>query len=157
MAQGIMELHSKEIMVLNLKPFNFLLDENGQSVLGDLGVPYALKGIPLPSSDMTCRLGTPNYMAPEQWEPETRGPISYETDSWGFACSIVEMLTGTLPWYGMSVNNIYHAVVEKQEKPFIPEDLPPEIEKVIIGCFEYDFRSRPSMSDILDAFIRYVS
>ncbi|KAL8090043.1 hypothetical protein AgCh_039491 [Apium graveolens] len=151
-AQGIMELHSKEIMVLNLKPFNFLLDENGQSVLGDLGVPSVLKGIPMRSSDMTCRLGTPNYMAPEQWEPETRGPISYETDSWGFACSIIEMLTGTLPWYGISVNKIYQAVVEKQEKPFIPEDLPPELKKVIIGCFEYDFRSRPSMSDILDAF-----
>ncbi|KAK1382866.1 E3 ubiquitin-protein ligase KEG [Heracleum sosnowskyi] len=152
LARGIMELHSKEIMVLNLKPFNFLLDENSQLVLGDLGVPYVLKGIPLPSSDMTYRLGTPNYMAPEQWEPETRGPLSYETDSWGFACSIVEMLTGTLPWYGMSVYNIYHAVVEKQEKPFIPEDLPPEVKKVIIGCFEYDFRSRPSMSDILHAF-----
>lgn len=151
LAQGIRELHSKDIMVLNLKPCNFLLNENNQSVLGDLGIPYVLMGIPLPSSDLTRRLGTPNYMAPEQWEPGTRGPISFETDSWGFACSIVEMLTGTQPWCGMSIDSIYKTVVEKQEKPFIPEGLPPEVENVIIGCFEYDLRSRPLMSDILHA------
>ncbi|MED6122768.1 hypothetical protein PIB30_042974 [Stylosanthes scabra] len=29
---------------------------------------------------MAQRLGTANYMAPEQWEPEIRGPISFETD-----------------------------------------------------------------------------
>lgn len=149
-------MHSKEIMVLNLKPCNFLLNENNQSILGDLGIAYVLMGIPLPSSDLTRRLGTPNYMAPEQWEPGTRGPISYETDSWGFACSIVEMLTGTQPWCGMSIDNIYKNVVEKQEKPFIPEGLPPELENVILGCFEYDFRSRPLMSDILNAFKRYI-
>lgn len=156
LAQGIRELHLKEIIVLNLKPCNFLLNENNHSVLGDLGIPYVLMGIPLPSSDLTRRLGTPNYMAPEQWEPGTRGPISSETDSWGFACSIVEMLTGTQPWCGMSIDNIYKTVVEKQEKPFIPEGLPPEVENVINGCFEYDFRNRPLISDILHAFKRYI-
>lgn len=152
LALGIMELHSKEILILNLKPFNFLLNENNQAILGDFGIPHALLGISLPSSDMTRRLGTPNYMAPEQWEPEIRGPISFETDSWGFACSIVEMLTGILPWCGMSVDNIYNSIVKKQEKPNVPDGLPPAVKNVIMGCFEYDFRSRPSMVDILHAF-----
>ncbi|KAA8521580.1 hypothetical protein F0562_012253 [Nyssa sinensis] len=151
LAGGILELHSKEILVLNLKPFNFLLNENDRAVLGDFGIPYILLGISLPSSVMARRLGTPNYMAPEQWEPEVRGPISYETDSWGFGCSIVEMLTGIQPWYGKSVDEIYHSVVKKQEKPQIPSGLPPAVENVIIGCFEYDFRSRPLMADILHA------
>ncbi|GFS42660.1 protein kinase superfamily protein [Actinidia rufa] len=152
LAQGIMELHSKEILVLNLKPFNFLLNENDGAVLGDLGIPYMLLGIPLLSSDMAHRLGTPNYMAPEQWQPEVRGPISFETDSWGFGCSIVEMFTGNQPWRGKSVNEIYNLVVKKQEKPQIPSGLPPAVENVIIGCFEYDLRSRPVMADILHAF-----
>ncbi|XP_057467802.1 E3 ubiquitin-protein ligase KEG-like isoform X2 [Actinidia eriantha] len=152
MAQGIMELHSKEILVLNLKPFNFLLNENDGAVLGDLGIPYMLLGIPFPSLDMARRLGTPNYMAPEQWQPEVRGPISFETDSWGFGCSIVEMFTGNQPWCGKSVNEIYNLVVQKQEKPQIPSGLPPAVENVIIGCFEYDLRSRPVMADILHAF-----
>ncbi|RVX19529.1 E3 ubiquitin-protein ligase KEG [Vitis vinifera] len=134
----------KEILVLNLKPYNFLLDQNDEAILGDLGIPYLLLQIPLPSSDIARRLGTPNYMAPEQWQPEVRGPLSLETDSWGFGCSIVEMLTGVQPWCGKSVEEVHDSVVRKQEKPFIPSGLPPAVERVIIGCFAYDFRSRPS-------------
>lgn len=155
LAQGIMDLHAKEILILNLKPFNFLLNINDQAIVGDIGIPYVLLGIPLPSTDMARRLGTPNYMAPEQWQPEVRGPISVETDSWGFGCSILEMLTGTQPWSGKSIEEIYKLVVTKQEKPHIPNGLPPAVESVIIGCFEYDFRSRPVMADILHAFKRY--
>lgn len=152
LAQGILKLHSKGILVLNLKPSNVLLNENDQALLGDFGIPYLLVGIPLPSSDMARRLGTPNYMAPEQWQPEVRGPISLETDSWGFGCTIVEMLTGVQPWRGRSLDEIYHSVVKKQEKPCIPDGLPPLLENVLIGCFEYDLRSRPLMTDILRVF-----
>ncbi|KAK8656606.1 hypothetical protein V6N13_098551 [Hibiscus sabdariffa] len=152
LAQGISELHSKGILVLNLKPFNFLLDETDQAVLGDIGIPYLLLGIRLPSSDTAHRLGTPNYMAPEQWRPEIRGPLSFETDSWGFACSIVEMLTGVVPWHGKSADEIYDLVVRKQEKPLIPSGLPPLVENVLLGCFEYDLRCRPLMKDILRVF-----
>ncbi|XVE53602.1 hypothetical protein DITRI_Ditri03aG0015800 [Diplodiscus trichospermus] len=116
---------------------------------GKLLFPYVLR---LPGSDMAHRLGTSNYMAPEQWQPEIRGPISFETDSWGFACSIVEMLTGIVPWHGKSADEIYDMVVRKQEKPFIPSGLPPPVEKVLLGCFEYDFRSCPLMKDILHVF-----
>lgn len=149
-----MELHSKNYLSLNLKPSNFLLDETDQAYLGDLGIPFLLLNISLPSSDMARRYGTPNYMAPEQWEPYTRGPLSFETDSWAFGCSIVEMLTGLQPWSGKSVDNIYDLVVRKQEKPSIPSGLPPAVENVVLGCFEYDFRSRPLMEHIINVFER---
>ncbi|GAV75437.1 Pkinase domain-containing protein [Cephalotus follicularis] len=152
MAKGTSELHSVGLLVLNLKPFNFLLNEHDQLVLGDFGIPYLLLGSPLSNSDMALRLGTPNYMAPEQWEPEVRGPMSFETDAWGFGCCIVEMLSGFPPWHGKSIDEIYNSVVIKQEKPHIPSGLPPTVENVINGCFEYDLRIRPSIADILDAF-----
>lgn len=141
--------------MLNLKPSNFLLNEHGQVVLGDFGIPYLLRGVALSDSDMSLRLGTPNYMAPEQWEPEIRGPISFETDSWGLGCSILEMLTGVQPWFGKSTEEIYHSVVDNQEKPHIPSGLPPAVLSVINGCFEYDSRNRPLMTDIVHAFKRY--
>ncbi|XP_023892487.2 protein KINASE OF THE OUTER CHLOROPLAST MEMBRANE 1 isoform X1 [Quercus suber] len=152
LAKGILELHSIGTLVLNLKPSNFLLNKQDQLILGDFGIPYLLFGIPLSNSDMALRLGTPNYMAPEQWEPEIRGPISFETDSWGFGCSVLEMLTGVQPWFGKSTEEIYHSVVVKQEKPNIPSGLPFAVENVINGCFEYDFRNRPLMTDIIHAF-----
>ncbi|CAN6985270.1 unnamed protein product [Brassica rapa subsp. trilocularis] len=146
---GILELHSKGFLILNLKPSNFLLSDNDKAILGDVGVPYLLLSIPLPSSDMTMRLGTANYMAPEQWQPELRGPMSFETDSWGFGCSVVEMLTGVQPWSGKSADEIYDLVVRKQEKISIPSGVPPPLENLLRGCFMYDLRSRPSMTDIL--------
>lgn len=93
-------------------------------------------------------------MAPEQWQPKIRGPLSLETDSWGFGCSILEMLSGIQPWYGKSPDEIYHLVVIKKEKPVIPSGLPPQVENVLYGCFEYDLRNRPLISDILHAFQR---
>ncbi|XWS11784.1 hypothetical protein CRYUN_Cryun37aG0030300 [Craigia yunnanensis] len=152
LARGLLELHSVGLLMLNLKPSNFLLNDHDQLVLGDFGIPYLLLGIPLSDSDMTLRLGTSNYMAPEQWDPEVRGPLSLETDIWGFGCSMVEMLTGVQPWFGQTIEEIYHSVVIKKEKPHIPSGLPPAIENVINGCFEYDLRNRPLVSDILLAF-----
>lgn len=151
-----MELHSRGILVLNLKPCNFLLDEHDQAILGDFGIPSLLFGLSLPNPDLVQRLGTPNYMAPEQWQPDIRGPISFETDSWGFGCSILAMLSGYQMWHGKSPNEIYHLIVIKQEKPPIPSGLPPKVESVLWGCFEYDFRNRPLMADILEVFKRYL-
>lgn len=155
--KGIQELHKIGVLVLNLKPSNFLLDEQDHAVLGDFGLAHLLLGIPSPDSDFEIRLGTPNYMAPEQWLPGVRGPISYETDSWGFACSIIEMLTGMPPWFGKSAEEIHRAVVLIKEKPTVPCGLPPAVEEVLRGCFEYDIRDRPSMEEILRAFERFSS
>ncbi|ESW09001.1 hypothetical protein PHAVU_009G092300 [Phaseolus vulgaris] len=152
LAQGIMELHSKGILVLNLKPSNVLLNDTDQAILGDVGIPNLLFGSSFLSSDTANRLGTPNYMAPEQWQPEVRGPVSFETDSWGFGCTIVEMLIGNQPWYGCPVGEVYRSVVDKYEKPQIPGGLPSSVENVLSGCFEYDLRNRPSMVDILSVF-----
>ncbi|OIW15000.1 hypothetical protein TanjilG_30719 [Lupinus angustifolius] len=66
LAQGIQELHSKGVLILNLKPFNVLLTDNDQTILGDFGIPNILLGSSFLSSDMPNSLGTPNYMAPEQ-------------------------------------------------------------------------------------------
>jgi len=152
LAQAIMELQSQEMLILNLKPSNFLLDEHDHAILGDFGVTFLLLGIPSSNSDMSQTIGTPNYMAPEQWEPEVRGPLSLETDTWGFGCSVLEMLTGFQPWCGRSLQQIYQSVVLKQEKPQIPSGLPPAVENMLSGCFEFDFRNRPLMVDILQAF-----
>ncbi|KAL3633064.1 hypothetical protein CASFOL_026048 [Castilleja foliolosa] len=154
LAKGVQQLHQIGVLLLNLKANNFLLDNQDHLVLGDFGVPKLLLGIPWRDPDLALRLGTPNYMAPEQWQPGVRGPISHETDSWGLACSVIEMLTGSQPWFGQSVKDIYQAVVVRKEKPHVPNGLPPEVEDVLKGCFEYDFRNRPLMPDILKAFER---
>ncbi|KAL8189268.1 hypothetical protein R6Q57_028834 [Mikania cordata] len=152
LAKGIHEVHMLGILVLNIKPTNLLLSEHDQVVLGDFWIPFLLLGVQLPDPDVSLKLGSPNYMAPEQWEPEIRGPISVETDSWGFGCCILEMLTGVPPWFDKPVGEIYNSVVVKQEKPQLPNGLPPAVENILSGCFEYDLRNRPLITDILHTF-----
>ncbi|KAI5073535.1 hypothetical protein GOP47_0011548 [Adiantum capillus-veneris] len=151
-ALAVSELHSVRIMALNLKPCNFLLDDQDKVILGEFGIPSLILGMQFHDDENTAWLGTPNYMAPEQWEPDVRGPLSFETDSWGFACSIIEMFTGVVPWHGHSPKEIFSLVVRKRETPKIPNGLPPAIKGVIRACFEYDYRKRPSFAEIVQAF-----
>ncbi|KAH9618820.1 hypothetical protein KSS87_014565 [Heliosperma pusillum] len=155
LAQAIIDLHSQDILALNLKPSNFLINDNNQAILGDFGVPYLLLGLPLSDSNILVTQGTPHFMSPEQWDPKVRGPVSFESDTWGLGCSILEMLTGGQPWSGNSVQEIYESVVLNQEKPQLPSGLPAVLENILSGCFEFDFRNRPSMTDLLHAFMSF--
>ena len=67
----------------------------------------------------------------------------------------MEMLTGVQPWFGSPIKDVKHSVVIKQDKPPVPSGLPPAVENVINGCFEYDLRNRPSIGHIVRAFERY--
>lgn len=153
--EGIIELHSCGLLALNLKPCNFLLDDQDTAILGEFGTPILFFDNAATKSQPVPWMGTPNYMAPEQWGPSVRGPISTETDAWGFAASMVEMVTGTRPWDGMTADEIYNTVVVRRQKPVLPGELPPAVSKVLKSCFEYDYRQRPSFKEILRAFTRY--
>jgi hypothetical protein len=147
-----MELHSRGILALNLKPCNFLVDNQNMAVVGEFGIPMLLGGIHSPFSEHPNWLGSPNYMAPEQWGANLRGPISLETDCWAFACSIIEMITGEMPCNHFSPQDIFDAVVVRHQKPLVPSGLPPAVDRVLKACFEYDYRSRPTFGEILRAF-----
>ncbi|RDY04899.1 hypothetical protein CR513_11322, partial [Mucuna pruriens] len=74
LAQCVLELHSKGILILNLKQFNVLLNDNDQAILGDV-VMLSFTRFLIPKLQITW--------LQKQWEPEVRGPISFETDYWG--------------------------------------------------------------------------
>ncbi|KAI3838358.1 hypothetical protein MKX03_023635 [Papaver bracteatum] len=130
LAQGTGELPLKGILVLKLKQCNFLLNENDQVFLGDMGIPSLLLCLELPT-----------YVAPEQWEPDVRGLIS------------LRQFMGC----GRSMGEIFQSVYIKQEKPHLPIGLPSALENILCGCFEYDFRKHPLMVNLLEAFKRRIS
>lgn len=154
LARGLVELHSRGIVALNLKPSNFLVDEQDFAVVGEFGTPLLFPGSVSSTAESTIWLGSPNYMAPEQWGAVVRGPISFETDSWAFATSIIEMITGTKPWDKLTVEDIFNAVVVRHEKPSVPSGLPVAVEKILRACFEYDYRLRPTSEEIYRTFSR---
>eukprot|EP00245_Coleochaete_scutata_P002620 TRINITY_DN13533_c0_g1_i1.p1 TRINITY_DN13533_c0_g1~~TRINITY_DN13533_c0_g1_i1.p1 ORF type:complete len:670 (-),score=126.43 TRINITY_DN13533_c0_g1_i1:578-2587(-) len=154
--RSLLNLHAQGILALNLKPNNFLVDDHDNAVVGQFAIPLLISDS-FPADPRKQQppvwLGTPNYMAPEAWSPLVRGPIGEETDSWSLACALLEMLTGEVPWAGMKDSDIYSAVVLRREKPSVPSNLPVAIGRVLQACFEYDYRSRPRVKDLLKAFL----
>ena len=84
--------HRKGIIHRDLKPANILVTRQHGIKLLDFGLARIASG----SADSTQtlsgeKIGTPAYMAPEQWEGK---PGDARTDIYCFGCVLYEMLTG---------------------------------------------------------------
>ncbi|TQD76021.1 hypothetical protein C1H46_038444 [Malus baccata] len=166
---------------MNLKPSNLLLDESGHAVVSDYGVAAILKK---PScrkarlecdtsrihSCMECTMLSPHYAAPEAWEPvkkllnpfwEDAIGISAESDAWSFGCTLVEMCTGSIPWAGLSTEEIYRAVIKTRKLPpqyasVVGVGIPRELWKMIGECLQFKSSKRPSFNSMLATFLRHL-
>jgi len=88
--------HDNGVVHRDIKPENILIDQDGRVKLADFG----LAKLADPSADVTLTrsrqgLGTPHYMAPEQFT-EARD-VDHRADIYALGVVIYEMLTGQLP------------------------------------------------------------
>ncbi|MEI7849725.1 MAG: serine/threonine-protein kinase, partial [Chloroflexota bacterium] len=75
-------------------------------------------------------LGTPVYMAPEQW---TGQPVGVYTDIYALGCILFEMLTGKRAADGLSVADLRAAHSNGRLQP-VPEALPAMIKSLLSKC-----------------------
>lgn len=178
-ARGVTELHAAGVVCMNIKPSNLLLNGNGHAVVSDYGLPAILKKLDcrnarkeLESSKihscMDCTMLCPNYTAPEAWEPVKKSlhlfwndsiGISAESDAWSFGCTLVEMCTGSIPWTGLSAEEIYHSVVREQQQPpqytsVVGAGMPRELWKMIGECLQVKISRRPKFHAMSAIFLR---
>src|SRR6516165_1894030 len=81
--------HKKGITHRDLKPVNILVTRAGVKLL-DFGLARMASGAGDETLTMAV-MGTPAYMAPEQWEGK---PGDARSDIYSFGCVLYEMLTG---------------------------------------------------------------
>ncbi len=95
-ARAIAHLHLKNIVHLDLKPSNILIDKKDQPFVTDFGLARGLGGRGI-GEDTEAIQGTPCYMAPEQARGDESeiGPLC---DVYGLGAILYELLTGAPPF-----------------------------------------------------------
>jgi eukaryotic-like serine/threonine-protein kinase len=94
-------LHREGIVHRDLKPENILIDDAGNPKLLDFGVALDRTSRRLTWGGLSPRLGTPDYMAPEQMRGE-RG--DERVDIYALGLVLYELLTGVVPHKATTVS-----------------------------------------------------
>eukprot|EP01050_Picozoa_sp_SAG11_P023462 SAG11_NODE_4721_length_1793_cov_1.502952_2_plen_387_part_00 len=151
LAQTLFSLHKERVIVKDLKPANVLLENVGggiiKVVISDFGISAIAEATVTSSRGVA---GTPQFMAPEQFDDDTFGKVSVKADIWAFGCVLVSMLSGGPIWPdGVRDMQIMHAITVKRQGPKPPDGTPVAILELITKCLEVVQSKRPAAEALL--------
>ena len=148
-ARALKSVHSHGAAVLDLKPANLLFDEDDSLNVADFGISHVADLTMAATATTAGGKGTPVYMPPEQHDPDEHGLPGPASDIWAFACVLLEMITGKIPWAGMRPTQIQMQVAVKGKSPLIPADVPQPIADVLNRCFVTAQEGRISAAELV--------
>jgi hypothetical protein len=139
--------HEKNVIHLDLKPPNILLDSSGAPYLADFGLATMLDASGRAQNPGS---GTLLYMAPEQLVAET---IDHRADIYAFCIMLFHMFTGQLPFEGASPMAL-RQIQQQDELPDLEEfnpDLPYQLTDLLRHGTSTDPEERPNThQEIMD-------
>jgi len=121
--------HRNGIIHRDLKPQNVLLDNDGNGFLTDFGIAKLLSS----TSALTqggSAMGTPAYMAPEQWRGET---VDGRADVYSLGVMLFEMLSGSMPFESDTPFRMMHMHIYEQPRSIysLMSDIPRGVDEII--------------------------
>lgn len=140
LADAIAYAHSMAVVHRDLKPSNVYLHRvQSEAVpkLMDFGIAK-LQNLAA-TSQLTAAgslLGTPQYMAPEQFEDSSA--VDTQADIYALGVMMYEAATGVLPFQGATIPEIMTNVLNKElTRPSeLREDFPPVLEALLLKCLQ---------------------
>jgi serine/threonine protein kinase len=149
-AQALDYAHEQNLIHRDVKPSNILMTKKGQPMLTDFGIAKILDAGGQTLTATGVGIGTPEYMAPEQWT----GKTTAQSDIYSLGVVMYEMLTGRTPYTA----DTPVAILLKQAneplprpKQYVP-DLPEAVEKVLIKAMAKEPADRyQTMDDFASA------
>ena len=108
-AEALDYVHSQGVVHRDVKPANIFFDAFWGAYLGDFGIAKVVEESDTFDKEHTLTathmgLGTPEYMAPEQFTP--KAAIDGKADQYALAVMVYEMLAGSRPFTGSTSNLI---------------------------------------------------
>jgi serine/threonine-protein kinase len=121
------------------KPSNVLLSAYGISKLADFGVAERAEPSTEDDPDATtpAGVGTPAYMAPEQWDGAPARPV---TDIYAVTASFFECLTGRVPY---KADTVYELQEKHRTAPIPLDDVPAGVKQLVARGLAKDADQRP--------------
>jgi len=131
--EGLAEAHKQKVIHRDLKSSNIMIDKEGNARIMDFGIARSLGSKEITDSGM--RIGTPEYMSPEQADAKE---TDHRSDIYSFGVLLYEMLTGRLPFEGDTSSII--VARHKREIPENPKTLnsqiPDPLNRLVLKCLE---------------------
>jgi serine/threonine protein kinase len=140
-ARALEYAHQRDVIHRDVKASNILITDSGQPMISDFGIAKILtldETVDLTGTGMG--IGTPEYMAPEQWN----GKTTPQSDQYSLGIVLYEMLTGRKPYTAETPA----AILLKQATEPLPRpsryapDLPEAVEKILIKALGRDLKDR---------------
>ncbi len=137
--------HEREVVHRDMKPSNiFLHCDNGTVVpkLMDFGIAKLVTQEGEALTRTGVLLGTPQYMAPEQFRDSSK--VDLRADIFAVGVMMYEAVTGRLPFPGDAVTEVMHKILheEPQAPTLILDDVPDAMENVILRCLRKNREQR---------------
>ncbi len=133
LVQGVHALeaaHGAGIIHRDVKPENFMVSRAGSLKLMDFGIARRSEN-PLTTTSLMC---TPSFTAPELLEHQAPSEAS---DSWAFAVTVYNCLTGALPFESASLSGLLYQIAHE------PPTLAPGMDLRLAEVFIRAFQKRP--------------
>jgi serine/threonine-protein kinase len=123
--RGVEHAHAATILHRDLRPANVLVSESGVVKVADFGTSRLLE-----KSHATTVIGSPPYMAPEQFQ----GRAVLASDIYSVGVMLYQMLTGTLPYFSPNPAQIERMVAQGRCTPprLRNQQIPREISDIVM-------------------------
>jgi eukaryotic-like serine/threonine-protein kinase len=151
-ALGLQYLHEQGWVHRDIKPDNFLVTEDGDVKLIDFALAQRVRtGLSRLFGGRSKVQGTRSYMAPEQIRGKA---LDGRTDVYSFGCLLYELLSGKLPFTGISPEEL----LRKHLTAAIPvllsanKNITPDFSDLVAQMMAKDPNDRPQS---MEEFLRY--
>jgi serine/threonine-protein kinase len=137
-ARALDAAHGAGIIHRDVKPGNLLLAADGTLKITDFGIA---KGVDAEATGVGVLLGTASYVSPEQ----VRGlPATPASDWYSFGCVLYELLAGTPPFTGPTVESIMRQQIGSGSEPINRADVDPALANLVLQLLKKNPADRPS-------------